>query len=108
MANWITNTRLSPRTCRASTQLQQSGSPDPLRYAAVISRHDYSCARRPSPAHARVETAAPFPLVDVDRTAGAPRDRADAGVAIKDAPAVLAFGVAAAGGEGGHSLHDYA
>jgi hypothetical protein len=37
------------------------------------------------------KAATPFPSVDVDRTAGAPPDRADADVAVIDVPAVAAF-----------------
>jgi hypothetical protein len=48
-------------------------------------------------------TRKPFPLVDVDRAAGTPRDRTDLDVAIEDVPAVLAFGISAAGERGGHA-----
>jgi hypothetical protein len=51
--------------------------------------------------HARIETAAPFPLLDVDRAARSASDRADMGVTVVDVPAVRALGIAAAG-EGGH------
>jgi hypothetical protein len=46
------------------------------------------------------ETAIPTPLVD---NAGADRDRAAMDVAVIDVPAVLAFGISAAG-ESGHVL----
>jgi hypothetical protein len=48
---------------------------------------------------ARVEAAAPFPLIDTD--ASPPADGADANVAIENAPAVLAVAVGVAG-EHGH------
>jgi hypothetical protein len=50
----------------------------------------------------RIETARPFPLVDVDRAAGADRDRADMDVPDIDVPAVRALGISAAG-ELGHA-----
>jgi hypothetical protein len=46
---------------------------------------------------ARVETASPFPLINVDGAAGAARDCADMDIAIIDVPAVGALGIAAAG-----------
>jgi hypothetical protein len=52
---------------------------------------------------ARVEATRPAPRILVMRNAGAERDRAHVHVAIIDVPAVLAFGIAAAG-EGGHTL----
>jgi hypothetical protein len=51
--------------------------------------------------HTWIEPATPFPLFDVDRAAGAARDRADLDVTIVDVPAILALRVASAG-EGGH------
>jgi hypothetical protein len=50
-----------------------------------------------------IHAGAPFPLVFIDRAAGAARDRADTDVGVIDAPAVFAIGIAAAG-EGEHSL----
>jgi hypothetical protein len=50
---------------------------------------------------ARVEAADPAPRVLMMRDAGADSDRADADVSVIDVPAVLAFGIAAAG-ELGH------
>jgi hypothetical protein len=44
-----------------------------------------------------IETAPPFPLVDVDRAARTPGDRADMNIAKIDVPAVGALGIAAAG-----------
>jgi hypothetical protein len=52
---------------------------------------------------ARIEAAAPSPLIDVDRDTGADPDRADLHVTIENLPA---FGVGvsrAAAGEGGHT-----
>jgi hypothetical protein len=51
---------------------------------------------------ARIEAATPLPLIDVDRAAGAARDRADMHVAVIDVPAAGAFGISAAG-KGGYS-----
>jgi hypothetical protein len=50
-----------------------------------------------------VEAATPFPLVDVNRAAGAARNRSDMHIAVIDVPAILAFGITAAG-EGGHGF----
>jgi hypothetical protein len=49
----------------------------------------------------RVEAEDSAPLIDVDRSAGADRDRADMDVAVIEVPAVRALGIAAAS-EGGH------
>jgi hypothetical protein len=46
---------------------------------------------------ARIETASPFPLIDIDRATRASRDGAGVDVTIIDVPAVLTFGIAAAG-----------
>jgi len=40
----------------------------------------------------RIEAAVPAPLVDIDRDAGAGRDRPDADIAVIDVPAVGAIG----------------
>jgi hypothetical protein len=50
----------------------------------------------------RIETAVPTPLVDIDWDAGAERDRSHMHVTIVDVPAVVAFGISAAG-ESGHA-----
>jgi hypothetical protein len=50
-----------------------------------------------------VKAAPPAPLIDVNRAPDAPRDRADVNIAEIDVPAVLAFGVSAAG-KFGHGL----
>src|ERR1700677_4033393 len=50
---------------------------------------------------AGIEAATPFPLIDVDRAAGAAGDRADMDIAVIDVPAIGTLGVAAAG-EFGH------
>jgi hypothetical protein len=47
--------------------------------------------------HARIETAAPLPLLDVDRATCPARNRAD----LHFVPTIRAFGIAAAG-EGRH------
>jgi hypothetical protein len=52
-------------------------------------------------ARSRIKTARPLPRIFVTRTADAARDRAGEDIAIINAPAVLAFGIASAG-EGGH------
>jgi hypothetical protein len=57
----------------------------------------------PAAMRQRVEAALPAPLVNIDRHAGAERDRTDLHIAIVDVPAIRTFGGAAAG-EGGHSL----
>jgi len=44
----------------------------------------------------RVEAEDPTPLINVDRSAGAERDRADMDIGVIDMPAVLAFRVSAA------------
>ena len=51
---------------------------------------------------ARVEAAAPFPLIDVDRATGTTGDGADADVAIIDAPADTVRVGDLTAGEGGH------
>jgi hypothetical protein len=50
---------------------------------------------------ARIEAAAPFPLVDIDRAAHAAGNGADVNVSVIDVLAVLALRISAAG-EGGH------
>jgi DNA-binding protein H-NS len=48
-----------------------------------------------------IKAADPRPLIDVGRATDTARDRADMDVAIEDMPAILAFGISAAG-EGRH------
>jgi hypothetical protein len=45
----------------------------------------------------RVEAEDPAPLIKIDRSAGADRDRADMDIAAIDVPAIVDFGIAAAG-----------
>jgi hypothetical protein len=52
----------------------------------------------------RLEAAPPSPLVDIDRDAVPNCNRADMDITVIDVPAVLAFGVKAAG-EFGHDAH---
>jgi hypothetical protein len=59
-----------------------------------------TCSRR---ARARIEAAAPLPLISAERIARSNRDRADVDVAIIDKPVFLAGFDIAAAGEGGHS-----
>jgi hypothetical protein len=66
----------------------------------------FECGRGTAPIvaglHARIETAAPFPLLDVDRAARSASDRADMGVTVVDVPAVRALGIAARAGMAHH------
>jgi hypothetical protein len=100
--------RISSRSSRAGRVILESlprslsvGSYAKLpRTRRVPVRSRPPCRPVPTRPHSPVKAAAPFPLVEVDRAACAPRDRADMYVVI-DVPAVRAFGIAAAA-EGEH------
>jgi hypothetical protein len=57
------------------------------RWVEAFSGADLNLSRPTS----RIKAATPFPLVDIDRAAGAARDRADMDIAVIDVPAVGTF-----------------
>jgi hypothetical protein len=60
----------------------------------------YDCVTAPSPRRVRIFLAIPAPLVNVRRSAGLYRDRADADITEIDVPAFVAGFRTAAAGEG--------
>jgi len=77
-------------------QVRQDIAPSRFEARACLFEIGRGAAPAPTRFHAGIEAAAPFPLIDLDGTTGAARDRAYTYVAVVDVPAILAL----SGGEG--------